>query len=454
MSVNSYTVTENEPNMNNFFLIIVALLLVALNGFFVAAEFGLVKLRQTRIREIAKTRGWRGRILAKVHTKLDAYLSACQLGITLASLGLGWVGEPAFAGILEPVFDRIGVTTPKLIHGISFAFAFSIISFLHIVVGELAPKSLAIRNPEKIGLWSAAPLYGFYWLMYPAIWLLNSSANLVLRLFGLGNVHGHDAHYSADELKLILRGNDPDDRFTRDEWNILAKSLDFSELEVSDLMRPINEIAALHRSRSLRQNLQTVSQKRFSRYPYFDTNGVDVLGVIHLKDLFFAQQEGKAIEDLHKYLRPIQYISPDTPVLELFRHFRMGAAHFAIIGQKGQKPQGFITLDNLLSAIVGEIRDEFRQNDNDWTRLDHGTLIVNGSLPIFSLERILGIDVENEELELEDEVSIGGLIMSKLCDIPVEGQKIEFNQFDIVVKKMNGPRTIFVQIYPNKISDL
>ena len=440
--------------MNNLFLIIVAILLVALNGFFVAAEFSLVKLRQTRIREIAKTRGWRGRILAKVHAKLDAYLSACQLGITLASLGLGWVGEPAFASLLEPVFGRLGVTSPELIHGISFACAFTIISFLHIVVGELAPKSMAIRNPEQIGLWSAAPLYGFYWLMYPAIWLLNSSANLVLRLFCLGNVHGHDAHYSADELKLILRGNYPDDRFTRDEWNILAKTLDFSELEVSDLMRPIHEIVALHRSKSLQANLKTVYDKRFSRYPYFDTNDIDVLGVIHLKDLFFAQQEGKAIEDLNKYLRPVQYISPDTSALELFRHFRMGAAHFAVIGQKGQKPQGFITLDNLLSAMVGEIRDEFRQTNNDWTRLDDGTLIVKGSLPIFSLERILGIDIENEELDLEDEVSIGGLIMSKLQDIPVEGQKIEFNQFDIVVKKMNGPRTIFVQIYPDKISDL
>ncbi|MGB7816743.1 MAG: transporter associated domain-containing protein, partial [Methylotenera sp.] len=210
---------------------------------------------------------------------------------------------------------------------------------------------------------------------------------------------------------------------------------------------------ALHRNKSLEENLKTVSEKRFSRYPYFDKNGVDVLGVIHLKDLFFAQQEGKAVEDLLKYLRPIQYISPDTSALELFRYFRMGAGHFAIIGQKGQKPQGFITLDNLLSAIVGEIRDEFRQNNNDWTRLNDGTLIVKGSLPIFSLERILGIDIENEELELEDEVSIGGLIMSKLQDIPVEGQKIEFNQFEIVIKKMNGPRTIFVQIYPDNIGD-
>ncbi|TAK63502.1 hemolysin family protein [Methylobacter sp.] len=434
--------------MNNFFLVVGALLLVALNGFFVAAEFGLVKLRQTRIRSIVKTQGWRGRILGKVHAKLDAYLSACQLGITLASLGLGWIGEPAFANLLEPVFGRIGVMSPELIHGISFAFAFSAISFLHIVVGELAPKSMAIRNPEKIGLWSAVPLFGFYWLMYPAIWLLNSSANLVLRLFRLSNVHSHDGHYSADELKLILRSNRPDARFTRDEWNIMAKTLDFSELEVSDLMRPIHEITALHRDASLQKNLQIVSQKRFSRYPYFDTNDIDVLGVIHLKDLFFAQQEDQTIDDLSNYLRPILYISPHTPALELFRQFRTGTSHFAVIGQKGQKPQGFITLDNLLSAMVGEIRDEFRPNNNDWTRLDDDTLIGKGSLPIFSLERILGIDIENEELELEDEISIGGLIMAKLRDIPVEGQKIEFNQFDVVVRKMYGSRIVFVQIYP------
>ncbi len=440
--------------MNNFFPIIAALLLVALNGFFVAAEFGLVKLRQTRIRSIVKTQGLRGRILGLVHAKLDAYLSACQLGITLASLGLGWIGEPAFADLLEPVFDSINITSPEMVHGISFAFAFSLISFLHIVVGELAPKSMAIRNPEKIGLWSAVPLYGFYWLMYPAIWLLNSSANLVLRVLRLNTVHNHDAHYSAHELKLILRSNLPDDRFTRDEWNILAKTLDFSELEVSDLMRPIHEITALHRDAPLQKNLQTMSQKRFSRYPYFDTNGIDVLGVIHLKDLFFAQQEGNTIKDLSNYLRPIQYIPPHMPALEIFRQFRMGASHFAIIGQKGQKPQGFITLDNLLSAMVGEIRDEFRPNNNDWTRLDDGTLIGKGSLPIFSLERIMGIDIENEELELEDEVSIGGLIMAKLRDIPTEGQRIEFNQFDVVVRKMSESRIVFVQIYPNAMDDM
>ncbi len=162
-------------------LILFALFLVLLNGFFVAAEFAMVKLRATRVETIAKQHGWRGAILRKVHNQLDAYLSACQLGVTLASLGLGWVGEPAFAELLEPLLAMIGVHSDELIRGISFFTAFFIISYLHIVVGELAPKSWAIRKPELLSLWTAVPLYLFYWLMYPAIWLLSASANAILQ---------------------------------------------------------------------------------------------------------------------------------------------------------------------------------------------------------------------------------------------------------------------------------
>jgi len=435
--------------MNNLLLIAIAILLVALNGFFVAAEFGLVRLRPTRIRAIAKTQGWQGRMLAKVHAQLDAYLSACQLGITLASLGLGWVGEPAFAELIAPGLSRLGIQAPELLHSIAFLVAFSVISFLHIVAGELAPKSLAIRSPERTGLLSAAPLYGFYLLMYPAIRVLNASANLTLRLFGIKQVQGHEPYYTAEELKLILRGNRQSDKFTQDEWNVLASTLDFSELQVSDLMRPLHEMAALQAKLSLDDNLRAVGHKRFSRYPYFDLNGVDVLGVIHLKDLFFARQEGKSIVDLRQYLRPVQYVSTHTPALELFRNFRAGAAHFAIVGQKGRMPQGFITLDNLLSAMVGEIHDEFRPSVTEWTRLDDGSIIAKGSLAIFSLERILGIDIENEELELDNEVSVGGLILAKLGDIPVAGQAVEFRQFDVVIDAMQESRIVQIHIFPN-----
>lgn len=440
--------------MHNALLVLLALFLVALNGFFVAAEFGIVTLRRTRVRAIAKTQGLRGRILGIVHGELDAYLSACQLGITLASLGLGWVGEPAFAGLLEPLFSVVGVTSEKIIHGVSFVIAFVVISFLHIVVGELAPKSMAIRNPEAIGLWSALPLYGFYWSMYPAIYVLNASANWVLRLAGLSNKGGHDSHYSTDELKLILRTSQPGEKFTRDERNILAQSLDFEQMTVSDLMRPINEVIALQASKSLADNLNTVLRNRFSRYPYFDQNGDDVLGVVHLKDLFFAQQAGKPITSMVPFLRPVDIISARTPALELFRRFRDGAPHFALIGEKGKRPQGFITLDNLLGAMVGEIRDEFRLNENDWLKQPDGTLIGKASLPIFSLERILGIDIENEELGLDDVESVGGLIMVKLGDIPKQGQRINFADFDIVVKKMNGPRIVLIKVIPKAERDL
>jgi CBS domain containing-hemolysin-like protein len=438
--------------MENILLVVLALLLVALNGFFVAAEFGIVTLRKTRVRAIAKTTGLRGRILYKVHSQLDAYLSACQLGITLASLGLGWVGEPAFARLLEPAFAFLGVTSPQVIHGVSFVIAFGVISFLHIVVGELAPKSLAIRIPEVVGLWSAIPLYGFYWAMYPAIWVLNASANMVLRVAGLSGAGGHETHYSNEELKMILRTNTSTtgekEKFTHDERHILAQSLEFGEHSVSDLMRPINEVSALYASRSLEQNLDTMRRNRFSRYPWFDKDGEEVLGVIHLKDLFFAEQAGKDVTDLTEYLRPVETFSARTPAIELFRRFRTGAPHFALIGEKGKRPVGFITLDNLLGAIVGEIRDEFRLNENDWIRQADGTFIGKASLPIVSLERVLGIDIDNEAMGLDEVESVGGLLMAKLGDIPKQGQRIEFPRFDVVVKKTVGPRILLVKVIP------
>jgi CBS domain containing-hemolysin-like protein len=366
--------------MQNILFVVLALLLVALNGFFVAAEFGIVTLRKTRVRAIAKSGGLQGRILYKVHSQLDAYLSACQLGITLV------------------------------------------------------------------------PLYGFYWAMYPAIWLLNASANMVLRVAGLSGAGSHETHYSNDELKLILRTNTSTtgekEKFTHDERHILAQSLEFAQHSVSDLMRPINEVSALYASRTLDQNMDTMRRNRFSRYPWFDEEGEEVLGVIHLKDLFFAQQAGKVVSDLTEFLRPVETISARTPAIELFRRFRTGAPHFALIGEKGKRPVGFITLDNLLGAIVGEIRDEFRLNENDWIKQADGTFIGKASLPIVSLERVLGIDIDNEAMGLDEVESVGGLLMAKLGDIPKQGQRIEFPRFDVVVKKTNGPRILLVKVIP------
>jgi CBS domain containing-hemolysin-like protein len=431
----------------NLLLIALALLLVLLNGFFVAAEFGLVKLRQTRVKAIARTYGVRGRMLARVHGSLDAYLSACQLGITLTSLGLGWVGEPAFARLLEPVFAMLGIDDPRVVHGVSFLIAFASLSYLHIVVGELAPKSMAIRRPEIVSLWTAAPLYAFYWLMYPAIWLLNHSSNQILRWMGLDTSHNHDAHYSVEELKLILRSSRASNDFTADEWRVLAQALDFRDLEVSDLLRPINEAVMLERHAALEDNLDRIAQYRFSRYPLVDESGA-VLGIVHLKDVFIALRHGDVI-DLEKLARPAVMILPSLPAMELFRRFQQGVPHFAIVAHEDGRPLGFVTLDNLLGALVGEIRDEFKRSSNEWTKLDDGSLMGKGSLPIFTLERVLGLDIPSDNAD-----TVGGLVLWKIGELPKEGQRIEFDNFAIVVKKMSGPRILLLRVYPKQLDEL
>lgn len=434
----------------NLTLVLLAIFLVLLNGFFVAAEFSLVKLRETRAQAIARSYGWRGRILLTVHRNLDAYLSACQLGITLASLGLGWIGEPAFAELIRPIVMSLGIDSEPVLHGVAFFVAFFIISYLHIVVGELAPKSMAIRMPELLGTWTAAPLYAFYWLMFPAIWLLNRSSNWLLTKLGLDITSTHDNQYSTEELKLILRSSRADHNFTDRELNVLAKAIDFRNLTVADLMRPFNEVIFLSAAKSLDWNIDRIVDHRFSRYPYLDKQG-RVIGIVHLKDIFFAFQKGRMTEDLGSLLRSAPIVPPDLSATELFRRFQQGTSHLAVVAWNDREPLGFITLDNLLGALVGEIRDEFREVGNDWTKLDDGSLLGKGSLPIFTLERALGVEVDKRAVESIGGAqieSVGGLILQSLGDLPREGERVKFDQFDVVVKKMKGPKILLVRVYP------
>ncbi len=426
----------------NFLLVFIAFLLVLLNGFFVAAEFGLVKLRSTRVRAIAKNLGWQGRMLAKVHNSLDAYLSACQLGITLASLGLGWIGEPAFAALIEPVLVSVGVESQKLIHGIAFVTAFFAISYLHIVLGELVPKTLAIRMAERVSLWTAPALYAFYWLMFPAIWILNQSSNIVISALKLKTKAGHDSQYSSEELKMILRSSRPSDDFSAIEWKVLAQAIDFRELEVSDLMHPFSEAIALYQEDSFKENMDRIVQHRYSRYPLVASDGT-VSGIIHIKDIFVELTKDSSFTDIQSLTRPVKQVSPETHATELFRKLRQGAPHFTVVAYKNSPPIGFITLDNLLSALVGDIRDEFKQSQSEWAKLDDGSLLGKGTLPINTLERTLGIDIESENAD-----TLAGLVLWKLAELPEEGQRIEFDQFNVVIKKMSGPKILLVRVYP------
>ena len=285
----------------------------------------------------------------------------------------------------------------------------------------------------------------FYWAMFPAIWVLNKSSNLVIGLLKLKTKAGHESHYSTEELKLILRSSRPTDEFSNEEWKILAQAIDFRELEVSDLMHPFNEVVALLEHESFYESVDRIVQHRFSRYPILDQDGI-VTGIVHIKDIFVAVRKNPAFEDMNSLAKPAQFIAPNTNATDLFRRLQKGAPHFTIVGFENEPPIGFITLDNLLSALVGDIRDEFKQANSQWTKLDDGSLLGKGSLPLNTLERTLGIDIESDDAD-----SIAGLILWALEDLPKEGQRIPFKAFDVVVKKMIGPRILLVRVYPKSL---
>lgn len=435
-------------------LMLVAFLLVLLNGFFVAAEFAIVKLRRSRVEDLASAHGWRGEMLRKVHDKLDAYLSACQLGITLASLALGWVGEPAFAGLLEVPLTAIGIESAAVVHSIAFVFAFATISYLHIVLGELAPKSLALRRPEALSLWTAGPLYVFYWTMYPAIWFLNKSSNSLLRRLGLTEAtgHGSDAYYSPEELQVILHHSR---RVTEgpeiEIKTIVSHTLELTELEAGDLMRPFRELVTLSLDDSHAEIRRTIQNHRFSRYPLMDVDGEKVLGLLHIKDVLLEPAGNDVQARLRRHVREVLEVRETESALELMRRFRAGAPHLALVRDNDHRLVGFVTMEDIFEAIFGEITDEHESKRNNRTDrrfvwLPDGSFLVPGDTPVYRIERELGREIEEAE---EEEVStVAGLIMSKLDRVPVQGDKAQFEDFLAEVHRVQGRRVTLVKITP------
>lgn len=430
--------------MSSLALTFLAILFVLLNGFFVAAEFAIVKLRLTQAQEIASTHGWPGRILHSVRAHLDVYLSACQLGITLASLGLGWIGEPAFAALLRPVFVYLDVQSEALVHSLSFAIAFGVISYLHIVLGELAPKSLAIRKPEAIALWAATPLWLFYWLMYPFIRLLNGSANLVLRVLRVApEAQDESEAHSVYELKEVLAASHRHGEIEEEERDLLTNALELSDLTTGELMRPAADMVVLDLEEPPSALQRIVSATRFSRYPVCEGDRDSLIGIVHLKDLWDLHDTAFNAEAIRSRVRKIPEAMRATSAPDLFRMFRRGGPHFAIVRDELGTVVGFITLDHVLEAMIGRVEDEYHRSREDWKKQSDGSYIGPATLPVYSLERVL-----DAEISAADADSIGGLILERLGRLPAAGERISFPLFEVLVMEMRGPRIGRVRIWP------
>jgi len=343
--------------MLTLFLILAAFLLL-LNAFFVLAEFSAVKMRSTHIEALAQSGSRRARLLKVVHSRLDVYLSVCQVGITLSSIGLGFVGEPAFVRLITPLAVRLGVSDPELLHTMAFILAYALVSFLHILLGELVPKSIAIRMTTRSALFTAPILRVFYWLFLPALWLLNSSADILLRLIRIPRNASSERH-SEDEVRIILGQTEDHGLISFRRLLFLENVLDLGELKVFDAMRPSEQVSSLslHMTPEAVRNL--ILEKRYSRYPVCDPTKPDPLGFIHVKDLFFSSQRGEEIGELHRFIRPLLFVQDSASLEEVLVEMQRRPVHMAAVRNPSGRWVGILTLEDAQEEIVGTVEEEY-----------------------------------------------------------------------------------------------
>ncbi|MBS0656624.1 MAG: HlyC/CorC family transporter [Verrucomicrobia bacterium] len=417
-----------------FWQLVVVFALVLLNGFFVASEFALVKVRGSQL-EALEGSDKRLPFAHRAVEHLDAYLSATQLGITLSSLGLGWIGEPFLAEMLHPIFFKLGVTSEAVIRTSSFALAFGAITFLHIVLGELAPKSLAIRKSLPTTLWVSAPLHFFYIILKPAIWFLNGSANLILRtVFGIGPVSEHELAHSEEELRVILSESGDAKEVTPLGREMLINALDFRRRVVRDIMTPRNEVVSLDLELPFEENLRRATESRHTRFPLCREHLDQHVGLVHIKDLL-AQMRTTPQPDLLKIKRDLLLVPEMMPLEKLLTLFLSKRAHLGAVVDEFGGTVGIVTLDNVLSEIVGDIRDEFDAEQIEFQRVNEKEFTVKGALGLYELNDLTDLRLESAEVS-----TVGGYITNLLGHIPRAGEHVDIGPYRATVVHSDGRR--------------
>jgi CBS domain containing-hemolysin-like protein len=424
-----------------------ALLLVLANGFFVASEFAIVKIRATRLQALADEGRPGAANALKMVSKLDAYLSATQFGITLASLGLGWLGEPAFAHLLEPVLTQlVPVGGEALAHTISVAIAFAIITFLHIVVGELAPKSLAIQRAEDTTLAVALPMRAFYFLFYPAIWALNGVAGWVLRVFGLHAAsESHEAH-SEDELRVILHSSAQAGAITTARAELLERSLEMAEKTARQVMVPRNQVKFLDVEESLDKCIADARASGHTWLPVCRGSLDEVEGMVNAKDLFYLLSKGE-LRSLAQVQRPVLFVPEHVTLEQLLAEFRRRRRQTALVVDEHGGTSGMVTIADVVAEVVGDVAELGRRME-EVRALPGGRFELPGSAQLDDLEERLDVDFPLSEDEEGEVTTIAGYLMTKLGRVPEKGDTLKLDMWRVLVEEMDGPRVVRVVVEP------
>lgn len=424
----------------DFLNLLFVIFLVVANGFFVAAEFALVKVRGSEIEILAQEGKWTAQLAHSILGRMDAYLSMCQLGITLASLGLGWVGEPVVAHLLEPVLGLFGITGDS-VHHISVVIGFSTITFLHITVGEQVPKIMAIQAARKTTLFSSPILVFFYKVFRPFIWALNQSSNLMLRLIGIDVVSEHEQTHSEEELRMILAESSRGGGLSRGEHLIMENVLNLEDKLARQVMVPRNDIVILDVNQTLEQSYEVVAASSHTRFPLCDGNLDQVVGMVHSKALLRALISQDKIDSLKGVSQTIQFF-PETVRLDaLMRDFLRDHRHLAMLVDEYGVVSGMVTFEDILEQLVGPIQDEFDRELPFIKKVDSKTFEVDAMCPLDHIATRFQL-----ELPVTDADTAGGLVSELLGHIPAKGESITVSEHQLIVTAADETRVRKLQL--------
>jgi CBS domain containing-hemolysin-like protein len=423
------------------------IVLVLANAFFVAAEFALVGARKTRLEELERAGDRKARLAHRAIQSLDRYISATQLGITLASLGLGWIGEPALAHVIAGAFDWLpSVLARVATHGVAVSVAFIIITVLHIILGELVPKALALLFPETIGSWLAAPLMGFAWVMAGPIALLNGAANWLLKLVGLRPPSEHERLHSPDEIRMLVEQSEEGGRLLQQDARLLEGVFEFSEKTAQEVMTPRTEMIALPVELTVEQAADEVARARRSRYPVFIDSLDEIVGVVHAKDILSAVR-AKPSQTLREIMRPPLFVPGTREVEDVLADMKRLKVHLAVVLDEYGGTAGLATMEDLLEEIVGPIYDEYDLQERGHPAAPGGT-VLDGAMPITDFNSEYDADLSDA-----DYTTLGGYLFGQLGRLPKAGDRVVVGPFTFEILEMEGRRVKAIRLHQAKAQE-
>lgn len=407
---------------------------ILLNGFFVAAEFALVKVSKSKINVMINEERRFANVAMWLYNRQNLALSACQLGITMASLALGWIGEPAIAHLITPWIHDLGVTSDRLIHGIAFAIAFTIITALHIVIGEQVPKIYAIRKPGPVFLGSAMLLKGFYMILFPFMWILNSITNVFLRWLGITYADEHEAHLTEEEIRASLSIAHAKGELSMNEHRLLNAVFRFDDEVARQIMKPRNEVELMDANQPFSVNMGYAKKSKHTRFPLCDGSLDKLLGVVHIKDTLGYDKDDDV--DLKAIMRPPMFIPEHILIGKLLHEFRLAKQHLAFVQDEHGTILGIVTLEDVLEELVGSLQDEFDIDEQEIVKQQDGRYLVDGDVTLDDLNRKFDLSLMSEDAD-----TLSGFIVEKLGHKLNKGQVLKLgHSIDAEIVEVKGIR--------------